>query len=132
MEIDYKKLAQHALDVKRHSYSPYSNYKVGCALLSKDGEIYTGVNVENAVFKSTCAEVTALNTAITKGKRQFVALAVCGGDGNAFVLPCGSCRQILYEFNPELQIISVKNNLQYEIKVLKDLLPHAFFEEVKP
>ena len=126
MKIDYELLAKKATAVKENSYSPYSNYKVGCALLTKGGKIYTGVNVENAIYKSTCAEVSALNTAVTAGEREFVALAVSGGDGESYVLPCGVCRQILYEFNPEMEIVSVINNGKYEIKILKDLLPHAF------
>lgn len=126
MKVDYVKLGKQALEIKENSYSPYSNFKVGCALQAKSGKVYLGVNVENAVYRSTCAEITALNTAITQGEREFIALAVCGGDGNSFVLPCGNCRQILYEFNPNLEIISITNDHSTQVKLLKDLLPHAF------
>ncbi len=126
MKIDYKKLGQQAIEIKANSYAPYSGYKVGCALLAKSGKVYVGVNVENAIYKSTCAEITALNTAITEGEREFVALAVSGGDGSAFALPCGLCRQILYEHNPDLEIVSITNDKAIQVKILKDLLPYAF------
>lgn len=122
----YEELAKKALQVKENSYSPYSNFKVGAALLTKSGKIYVGVNVENFVYKSTCAEVSALSAAISNGEREFEAIAVAGGDGNSFVLPCGLCRQILFEFNPEFKIISVKNDGSQDIKTIKELLPFAF------
>lgn len=98
-----KKLSEAALDVRKRAYCPYSGFAVGAALLAKSGEIYTGVNIENAAFTPTnCAERTAFFTAIAKGERDFVAVAIAGGKAGEepedFCAPCGVCRQVMREF----------------------------------
>lgn len=91
-----------AVAAARHAYIPYSNYPVGAALLAADGQVYTGCNVENAVYPATiCAERTALVKAVSEGQRQFEAIAVATRNGGS---PCGICRQMLYEFAPGLRV----------------------------
>lgn len=91
-----------AIAAARHAYAPYSNYPVGAALLTPNGRVYTGCNVENAAYPATiCAERTALVKAVSEGQRRFEALAVVTRSGGA---PCGLCRQMLYEFAPELAV----------------------------
>ena len=128
-----KKLSEAALDVRKKAYCPYSGFAVGAALLAKSGEIYTGVNIENAAFTPTnCAERTAFFTAIAKGERDFVAVAIAGGKAGEepedFCAPCGVCRQVMMEFcDPKtFQIILVKNREEYKIMTLEELLPMGF------
>ncbi|MGQ9889991.1 MAG: cytidine deaminase [Aggregatilineales bacterium] len=91
-----------AIAAARHAYAPYSQYPVGAALLAASGRVYTGCNVENAAYPAAiCAERTALVKAVSEGERRFEALAVATGDGGA---PCGLCRQMLYEFAPDLTV----------------------------
>lgn len=126
-----KKLAEAALDVREKAYCPYSHFAVGAALLAKSGEVYTGVNIENAAFTPTnCAERTAFFSAIAKGEREFLAIAVAGGKAGAapedFCAPCGVCRQVMREFcGDDFEIIFVKPNDE-KIYTLKDLLPQSF------
>jgi cytidine deaminase len=118
-------LLEAAIAVARHAYVPYSNYPVGAALLTADGTIYTGCNVENAAYPATiCAERTALVKAVSEGQRQFEALLVVTNNGGS---PCGTCRQMLYEFAPGLQIIvgTLAGDILYEM-TLSDLLPNGF------
>jgi cytidine deaminase len=118
-------LLEAAIAVTQHAYIPYSNYPVGAALLAVDGTIYTGCNVENAAYPATiCAERTALVKAVSEGQRQFEALMVVSRNGGS---PCGMCRQMLYEFSPELQVIvaNLGGHIFYESS-LTDLLPHGF------
>ena len=118
-------LLEAAIAVARHAYIPYSNYPVGAALLTPDGSIYTGCNVENAAYPATiCAERTALVKAVSEGQRQFEALLVVTRNGSS---PCGMCRQMLYEFSPELQIIvaNLEGDILYDLP-LSELLPHGF------
>jgi cytidine deaminase len=119
-----KSLAEHSLAARQQSYSPYSNYKVGAALLSIDGKIFTGCNVENAAYgECICAERTAVVKAISEGVREFEAIAVATENGGS---PCGACRQVLAEFNPNLKVIvtDAKNNIR-EFS-LSELLPEHF------
>lgn len=98
-------LIRSALDAQKRAYCPYSNFPVGAALLAASGRIYQGVNVENISFGLTnCAERVAVGTAIAAGEREFTAIAVVSRGG---VSPCGACRQVLAEFNPDLPIIMV-------------------------
>lgn len=91
-----------AIAAAQHAYAPYSDYPVGAALLAADGQVYTGCNVENAAYPATiCAERTALVKAVSEGQRQFTAIAVATRNGGS---PCGTCRQMLYEFAPGLQV----------------------------
>ena len=107
-----KKLSEAALDVREKAYCPYSGFAVGAALLAS-GEIYTGVNIENAAFTPTnCAERTAFFTAVAKGERDFVAVAIAGGKAGEepedFCAPCGVCRQVMREFARTFEIILAK------------------------
>lgn len=120
-----------ALAARKQAYAPYSGYAVGAALLTADGTVYTGCNVENASYGATlCAERTAFATAISNGHREFVMLAVAGGHGDALLAsftPCGICRQVMAEFcSPSFRVLVAKNAEQYTAYSLGDLLPAAF------
>ncbi len=120
-----EKLVQAAIDVRQWAYAPYSEYKVGAALLADSGEIYDGVNVENAAFPTgTCAERAAIFTAVSQGERQFSAIAVVSSNGGA---PCGACRQVLAEFGLDTIVFVAddQGRIQQETTV-KELLPGAF------
>lgn len=114
------------------SYAPYSHFHVGAALLTKDGKIYTGCNIENAAYgPSNCAERTAFFKAVSEGEREFQAICIVGGqDGilKEYAAPCGVCRQVMMEFcNPHtFQIILATSREQYEIFTLEELLPKGF------
>jgi len=123
--IDKKKLIRAAIQAREYSYSPYSGYCVGAALLTADGKIYTGCNFENASFGAgTCAERTALGAAITAGERNFIAIACVGKD--ASITPCGICRQALAEFGNMRVICAGESGEEMRIYKLSDLLPHSF------
>ena len=121
-----------AIEQLAYSYTPYSHFKVGAALLTKDGKLYTGCNIENAAYTPTnCAERTAFFKAVSEGEREFRAICIVGGkDGvlTEYAAPCGVCRQVMMEFcNPEtFQIILATGKEQYEIFTLKELLPLGF------
>lgn len=118
-------LIQLALEMRQRAYCPYSGYQVGAALLTEDGALYGGCNVENASYGGTiCAERTALVKAISEGARRFSALAVATANGGT---PCGICRQFLYEFAPDLHIILVDSSGAVCAEhCLRDLLPYGF------
>ena len=115
-----------------YSYTPYSHFKVGAALLGKNGQIYTGCNIENAAYTPTnCAERTAFFKAVSEGEREFEAICIVGGpEGKLtdYAPPCGVCRQVMMEFcSPkEFQIILAKGKEDYKIYRLEELLPHGF------
>lgn len=114
------------------SYTPYSHFKVGAALLAKNGKIYTGCNIENAAYTPTnCAERTAFFKAVSEGVTEFDAICVVGGKEGVlteYASPCGVCRQVMMEFcDPDtFQIIMAKSSKEYEILTLKELLPAGF------
>lgn len=115
-----------AVAALRHAYSPYSKIQVGAALRSRDGRIHSGCNVENASFGMTwCAERTALVKAVSEGVREFTTLAIATSLPRA-IMPCGACRQVLYEFSPNLRIVIVGADGQRYATVLDDILPEAF------
>ena len=122
----YKTLIQEAKRAMGFSYSPYSRFSVGAALLCDDGSIYGGCNIENAAYSPTCcAERVAVFKAVSEGKRNFKAISVCGSNGEP-CYPCGVCRQVLFEFGgAELDIVLTDGK---EIKTVKlgELLPNAF------
>ena len=120
-------LAELAYNMLNRSYCPYSHFPVGAALLCGDGTVFTGCNVENAAYGSTiCAERTALVKAVSEGHRDdFQKLAIVGLSED-FCWPCGACRQMLYEFAPDLQLIVGNKNRELRRAVLSDLLPHGF------
>ena len=125
-----EKLCELAKEAMTHSYSPYSGYKVGAALLCKDGTVYTGCNIENAAYTPTiCAERTAIFKAVYDGHRDFVAIAVCGGkDGiiTGSFPPCGVCRQVMREFCGDDFAIYIVRPDGYETVTLAQLLPYSF------
>jgi len=129
MKQIYKKLLKIAEEARLKAYVPYSKFKVGAALLTKEGKIYTGCNIENASFGLTiCAERVAIFKAVSEGSTQFEALAViCDSSKPCF--PCGACRQIISEFGNETSIII--SNLKGKIKIsnINELLPDAFGKE---
>lgn len=115
-----------AFTMLERSYVPYSKFPVGAALLCGDGTVFTGCNVENAAFGSTiCAERTALVKAVSEGRRAFAALAVAGRSED-YCWPCGACRQMLYEFAPDLTVLVARGDGAYVKLPLKELLPHGF------
>ena len=125
-------LIEKALEAREFSYSPYSNYMVGAAVQTVDGDVYTGCNIENAAYGPTnCAERTAIFKAVSEGKRMFSAIAIVGGKrGGAgdYAAPCGVCRQVMMEFckPDEMQIIVAKNTQEYKLFTLQELLPEGF------
>ncbi len=115
-----------AFTMLERSYVPYSKFPVGAALLCGDGTVFTGCNVENAAYGSTiCAERTALVKAVSEGRRAFAALAVAGRSED-YCWPCGACRQMLYEFAPDLTVLVAREDGAYVKLPLKELLPHGF------
>lgn len=130
------KLIVHMIDIAlgqlKYSYTPYSGFKVGAALLADNGKIYTGCNIENAAYTpSNCAERTAFFKAVSEGITKFKAICIVGGkDGvvTEYTPPCGVCRQVMMEFcNPEtFQVILAVDDRRYHMYRLKELLPHGF------
>ncbi|WP_416177025.1 cytidine deaminase [Dialister sp.] len=122
---DIRPLLVKALEVRKNSYSPYSLYPVGAALLAEDGSIYTGCNMENVSYPaSLCAERNALGSAIADGKRKFRAIAIVGSPED-YTMPCGICRQVLAEFHVPL-IICGKSEDDYRTYTLEEIFPAAF------
>jgi cytidine deaminase len=118
-------LVQRACDIRKYSYAPYSNYTVGATLLTRSGNIYTGVNVENAAFPLTnCAERSAIFAAISDGEKDFEVMAVVSENAGT---PCGACRQVMAEFGLEMLVLiaSADGHIKHEMTVA-DLLPFAF------
>ena len=128
--IDHKALLDFAAEARKRSYSPYSKFRVGAALLTEDDKVYLGCNIENASYGVTCcAERTALFTAVAAGERHFKALALVGGQNDTpddLIFPCGVCRQALAEFCPSDMPIIVKSGESFEVYTLSDVLPKAF------
>ena len=121
-----EKLIELAKEAMTHAYVPYSGYKVGAALLCADGTVYCGCNIENAAYGPTnCAERTAIVKAISEGKREFLRIAI-HGEGENYCMPCGACRQFLYEFAPDMEILCSKAGDRYVSYKLSALMPHAF------
>ena len=127
MPMTDPQLVELAFTMLDRSYVPYSRFPVGAALLCADGTVFTGCNVENAAYGSTiCAERTALVKAVSEGHRDdFVRLAVVGR-GEDYCWPCGACRQMLYEFAPNLTVLVARGDGQFVTLPLKELLPHGF------
>lgn len=127
-----EELVQQAIEAREKSYSPYSGFAVGAALLTKNGKIYQGCNIENAAYTPTnCAERTAFFKAVSEGERDFVAIAIVGGKAGEPATdscpPCGVCRQVMQEFcGPEFEIILGNNEGVLMKKRLEELLPYGF------
>lgn len=133
--INIKQLIDDALEARELSYSPYSKFKVGAALLTQNGTVFTGCNIENAAYTpSNCAERTAFFKAVSSGEKEFSAIAIVGGfekKGEVlkeYTTPCGVCRQVMMEFcNPKtFQIIVAKSEKDYKIYTLEELMPLGF------
>ena len=129
--IDYKLLVKEAYEGQKMAYTPYSHWRVGAALLTKEGKIYRGCNIESSVYTPTsCAERTAFFKAISEGERNFVAIAIVGNDENTkigegdFCPPCGVCRQVMSEFcDGNFEIILGKGYDDYKVYTLAELMP---------
>lgn len=131
-----RELIKAAIEARRKSYSPYSHYQVGAALLTADGQIVTGCNIENAAYgPSNCAERTAFFKAVNEGMREFTAIAIVGSpegeELTQYAYPCGVCRQVMREFcEPErFRIIVAKSEEDYRVMTLAALLPESFGPE---
>lgn len=125
-----KELIELAIKAREFAYAPYSNHKVGAALVGKSGKIYTGCNVENAAYSPTnCAERTAIFKAVSEGEREFTAIAIVGGIGDKLsqlCAPCGVCRQVLSEFaSGDLKIVMGTPD-RITVSTLGDILPYSF------
>ena len=123
-------LMKAAAKAREYSYSPYSGFKVGAALLAKSGKVFTGCNIENAAYSPTnCAERTAVFKAVSEGEREFLAIAIVGGKGEElsdFCAPCGVCRQVLAEFTDENFRILLGTPEQFSVYSMKEILPYSF------
>lgn len=121
-----KELIELAFKARENAYVPYSSFKVGAALLSSEGKVYKGCNVECASYGATiCAERTALASAVADGAIEFLMIAVCA-DTEEFCTPCGICRQMLYEFSPSMAVLCCNKHKEYKKLTVKELLPHGF------
>ena len=129
--MEAEQLIKAAIEAKEHAYAPYSNFRVGAALLTKGGKVYQGCNIENAAYSPTnCAERTAFFKAVYEGEREFEAIAI-NGDGDDYLFPCGVCRQVMAEFcDPNTFLIYVsKKNGAYQKYTLAKLFPGAFTKD---
>ncbi len=128
--MNKEKLMQAALEAKARAYAPYSNFSVGAAVLTKEGKIYTGANIENSSYSLTCcAERVAIFNALSAGEREFKALAVVG-DTETPITPCGACRQVMDEFFDEhVEIILLNTKGAYRMTNIAELLPASFIFE---
>ncbi len=119
-------LVKIADEAKEMAYSPFSNFKVGAALLGKSGKVYTGCNVENSSYGGTnCAERTAIFKAISEGEREFDKIAIMSSSGD-ITSPCGICRQVIFEFMSEGEVILGKKSGEIEVYTVRELLPLGF------
>lgn len=133
--IQPQNLIRQALTARETAYAPYSHYQVGAALLTASGEIYTGVNIENASFGATnCAERTAFFKAVSEGKLSFLEIAIVGGiageEPKDYAYPCGICRQVMQEFcGGDFRIVVARSETDYKVYTLNELLPDGFGRE---
>lgn len=126
----YKNLVKTALDYRERAYAPYSNFKVGAAVLFESGNVYGGCNIENASFGATnCAERTAIFTGVASGETKIKVIAIAGST-EEYTYPCGICRQVLCEFaDGDAVVILVKNEDDYIVKTMEEVMPGAFRKE---
>ncbi len=135
LKTEIQKLIEAAIAQLEYSYVPYSDFRVGAALLAQNGRVYTGCNIENAAYTPTnCAERTAFFKAVSEGVRDFRAICVVGGPQGrlaSYTPPCGVCRQVMMEFcrPEEFEIILAKSKEDYKVCTLKELLPQGFGPE---
>lgn len=131
--MNNSELISKALEARKFSYSPYSGFSVGAALLCDDGSVFAGCNIENSSFSPTiCAERTAIFKAVSEGKKNFLKIAVVGEDSENetpvnYCPPCGVCRQVMREFcGNDFEIVIAKSCDDYKVKKLSELLPESF------
>lgn len=131
--MDYLSLMKQACEARKKSYSPYSHFCVGAALLCKNGKVYTGCNIENAAYSATnCAERTAIFKAVSEGEREFEAIAIIGGEhgeDGVFCAPCGVCRQVIAEFCDKDFKIVLGTADNVKVYTLDELLPFSFTKD---
>jgi cytidine deaminase len=125
--MDYRDLISKAIAAREKAYVPYSNFKVGAALVTEDNTVYSGCNIENASYGATnCAERTAIFKAVSDGHTKIKAIAIVT-DLENYASPCGICRQVILEFAAEnIEIILAKNEKDYIVKTMEEILPGAF------
>lgn len=122
-----RELVQRALEAKERAYAPYSGFRVGAALMTDTGNVYTGANIENISFGATnCAERTAVFKAVSEGERGIKLIAIAS-DKEDFIFPCGICRQVLAEFAKDrMKVLCSNKNGEYKVYSIEELLPNAF------
>ncbi|MEF9941923.1 MAG: cytidine deaminase [Lachnospiraceae bacterium] len=132
----YVELIERAIKARTYSYSPYSHFMVGAALLTKSGKIYTGCNIESVSYTpTTCAERVAILKAVSEGERAFDAIAIVGGPVEGVrntktpIGPCGVCRQFIYEFGTDIEVIMANGVDDYQVKTISELFPFGFGPE---
>ena len=124
-----RRLLEMAAEAMENSYSPYSRVKIGAAVECADGSVFTGCNIENIALGSTiCAEAAAIASAVSAGNRSFKRLAIIS-EGSAYCLPCGACRQLFFEFSPDIEVLCARIDGRYVSYPLKSLLPMALGKE---
>jgi cytidine deaminase len=128
--MTYAELIASATAARELAYAPYSSFKVGAALLGKSGQVYRGCNVENAAYgPSICAERTAIFKAVSEGEREFEAMAIVTENG---VFPCGTCRQVMLEFAPDMTVIIADTRGNTRLATARSLLPDGFTPDQLP
>lgn len=126
--MNNKELIKKAIEAQKNAYVPYSHFHVGAALLTEDGELYTGCNIENASYTPTvCAERTAIFKAVSEGHKKIKTIAIVGDSDPTY--PCGVCRQVIREFGMNAEIIIAKSPDNYKTYTLEELLPYSFGPE---
>jgi cytidine deaminase len=126
MKREYRELAKEAQKAKLHAYAPFSKFRVGAAILTNDGTIYSGCNIENSSYGLTiCAERVAIFNAVAAGASKFSAMAIVSDD-NGFTSPCGACRQVLSDLAGDVDVVMMDSNERFKIMKLSTLLPLAF------
>lgn len=130
MDFPIEKLLNAAAAARERAYAPYSKFRVGAAILTKEGRYYTGCNVENVSYGLTCcAERVALFKAVSNGERDFEAIAITAGTDD-YCAPCGACRQVLAEFGAKIKVFMANKRGDYRVQTVAELLPLAFNREV--
>jgi cytidine deaminase len=126
MKREYRELAKAAQKAKLNAYSPFSNFRVGAALLTEDGAIFSGCNIENSSYGLTiCAERVAIFNAVSSGASKFTAMAIVSDDPG-FTPPCGACRQVLIDLAGDIDFVMIDSKERFKILKLTSLLPFAF------
>jgi cytidine deaminase len=124
--LEEERLVELAHRAREKAYAPYSNFRVGAALLAESGRVYLGCNVENrSYYMTVCAERNAVAAAVCGGERKFVAIAI-SSESSPPASPCGACRQVLSEFSSDLRVIMVNEKGEKKVSTIRELLPEPF------